>query len=879
MANPPDNNLPGNSDKPDDIKLNKPDDTDRQVNRGVGGKPANPDLTPDDPPPVPTSRTTTGTTTRVNTNSQSADVPPVPPANTTMPKVPDAANTAASGVAAAAGAVGTTAGAVGAAATGAADSAATTTRNLVKPGSHGSTPPVDTTNKLSNDDPTVPLDRSEFERPPSGKKPAKAKTSLTRSAAIPDASPKAKRTVSRNLERPVAQGRRNPDAPRRPEARPERGRRPDHRPERGHRRDPQYRERRPVQSRPRRRMAPPPGAKQGRYVAPAPGRRRPGYVIPPDRAAKTGAAIWPLLFGLLLLLGVLWYAITRYAPMLNADLVERSNESLDGAGFGDTATVDIDGRTAILSGNVATQSDSDSAEEAVANTSGVRAVDNQLVIGGDATASGDAEDRTTPSLAFATTDDSVTLSGTVSDQQYADRIESSAKELYGEANVSGSIDVDPNSTNPGWWPAVEELTPDLQNIENGSFDVQGDTLVLTGSTVDQTTKDDLGAKAEALLEGQLTVDNQITIAEPAPSLKRAFATLHNSADKVVLYGGMPEESAASLESALADAGKPVQNDINVSDEFEAPEWLEGLGSSFAAMQDIRNGKVNVTDTGALVITGIATSEEAKQLAEDNVVTLLGTGIDNRIVVRVPEPEAVAPFMEPFASIADNGSEVQLDGMLPADAAEALIAAYEQSGKTVNSNLTVDERVIAPEWTDAATQSLAALEGIENPRVNIASNNVLTISGLAETEADKERAANNAFDTFGNSVSLLNEITVKAIDINALFAQIDLAAIRFQTNSSELDADSIGILDQVADALRQAPNVQVAIEGHTDSTGNNDRNIVLSGERATRVQSFLIERGISGDRLSATGYGSSQPKASNDTAAGRAQNRRIEFVLN
>ena len=192
---------------------------------------------------------------------------------------------------------------------------------------------------------------------------------------------------------------------------------------------------------------------------------------------------------------------------------------------------------------------------------------------------------------------------------------------------------------------------------------------------------------------------------------------------------------------------------------------------------------------------------------------------------------------------------------------------------------MDERVIAPEWTDAATQSLAALEGIENPRVNIASNNVLTISGLAETEADKERAANNAFDTFGNSVSLLNEITVKAIDINALFAQIDLGAIRFQTNSSELDADSIGILDQVADALRQAPNVQVAIEGHTDSTGNNDRNIVLSGERATRVQSFLIERGISGDRLSATGYGSSQPKASNDTAAGRAQNRRIEFVLN
>jgi len=128
------------------------------------------------------------------------------------------------------------------------------------------------------------------------------------------------------------------------------------------------------------------------------------------------------------------------------------------------------------------------------------------------------------------------------------------------------------------------------------------------------------------------------------------------------------------------------------------------------------------------------------------------------------------------------------------------------------------------------------------------------------------------------VSLRNDITVKGPDISELIAQIDLAAIRFRTNSSELDADSISILNQVAAALQQVPSATIEVAGHTDSTGNNERNTVLSGERADRVRDFLINSGISGDRMTSTGYGSSQPIASNDTVTGRALNRRIELVL-
>jgi len=222
--------------------------------------------------------------------------------------------------------------------------------------------------------------------------------------------------------------------------------------------------------------------------------------------------------------------------------------------------------------------------------------------------------------------------------------------------------------------------------------------------------------------------------------------------------------------------------------------------------------------------------------------------------------------------------VTLSGLLSPSAADAISATLESTGRTVINNATADERVIEPEWTDALTNTLQSMNGIENPRVMIAASGLVTLSGLADNADVRREAANASFDAFGNSVSLRNDITVKGPSFNDLIASIDLAGIRFNTGSSQLDADSVGILQQVADALTQVPSATVAISGHTDSTGSAGRNLSLSGQRANRVRDFLIERGISGDRMTAEGFGSNQPIATNDTSAGRAANRRIEFAL-
>jgi outer membrane protein OmpA-like peptidoglycan-associated protein len=104
-------------------------------------------------------------------------------------------------------------------------------------------------------------------------------------------------------------------------------------------------------------------------------------------------------------------------------------------------------------------------------------------------------------------------------------------------------------------------------------------------------------------------------------------------------------------------------------------------------------------------------------------------------------------------------------------------------------------------------------------------------------------------------------------------------VRFATGSDKIRADSEPLLDQIAAALEGNPNIRkVRIEGHTDSVGGEEINRDLSERRARSVRSALVRRGIDEDRLEARGYGESNPIAPNKTAAGRAKNRRVEFVV-
>jgi OmpA-OmpF porin, OOP family len=104
-------------------------------------------------------------------------------------------------------------------------------------------------------------------------------------------------------------------------------------------------------------------------------------------------------------------------------------------------------------------------------------------------------------------------------------------------------------------------------------------------------------------------------------------------------------------------------------------------------------------------------------------------------------------------------------------------------------------------------------------------------------------------------------------------------IHFEFDKAVIRPISFRILDAVVDIMKQNPDIKkVRVEGHTDSKGSDAYNIKLSQRRSNAVREYLIAHGVEADRLVAVGYGESRPVADNNTAEGRARNRRVEFTI-
>lgn len=106
----------------------------------------------------------------------------------------------------------------------------------------------------------------------------------------------------------------------------------------------------------------------------------------------------------------------------------------------------------------------------------------------------------------------------------------------------------------------------------------------------------------------------------------------------------------------------------------------------------------------------------------------------------------------------------------------------------------------------------------------------------------------------------------------------IRGVTFPTGSARLTKQAQTVLNVVANRLQREPRM-VEISGHSSSTGKPAMNMKLSQARAESVKKFLVSEGVDGSKISARGYGSSQPVASNDTASGRRANQRIELKFN
>ena len=133
---------------------------------------------------------------------------------------------------------------------------------------------------------------------------------------------------------------------------------------------------------------------------------------------------------------------------------------------------------------------------------------------------------------------------------------------------------------------------------------------------------------------------------------------------------------------------------------------------------------------------------------------------------------------------------------------------------------------------------------------------------------------------GNTPYVSTTASTGGITVTFDDTRVELTGVTFKAGSAELEPNSLATLDAAIAGLKRNPKARIELQGHTSSEGDDEMNQRLSEARAYAVLQYMKDNGIDWGRLSASGYGSSQPRATNSTEEGRKKNRRIELrVLN
>ena len=379
--------------------------------------------------------------------------------------------------------------------------------------------------------------------------------------------------------------------------------------------------------------------------------------------------------------------------------------------------------------------------------------------------------------------------------------------------------------------AAVVAAPDLAPIDVDTTS-DGESITLVGTVPSQADADDIIAAAEST---GLEVDSTgLTVSGLDPSSEDSDSQISNYS---AVVGSLAAGSFTAANLSIGDDG-PVTGNIVAADENVAQDLQAAAGDGVDVTAPATLGSIDTTvtyDGDRIVLDGTVLTEEQSTALETAAADVVG--------------------------------------------AENVVNNLEVSG--------LDEAVAgSDDRVDALAASIGTFEGLTSADATM-NDTDLTVNGIA-ADADAQTAATSA-TAAGEDAGLRPGGTITLPDGPSLFEQIDLLQaeldalqqeirenVVFDTNSAELTPLATGTLDKVVDAMNRYPLPVVEVGGHTDDRGPDDLNLELSQARADSVSAY-VSQNVDPGRLSANGFGESQPIADNTTEDGQLQNRRVEFI--
>jgi len=303
----------------------------------------------------------------------------------------------------------------------------------------------------------------------------------------------------------------------------------------------------------------------------------------------------------------------------------------------------------------------------------------------------------------------------------------------------------------------------------------------------------------------------------------------------------PKSTALDEARGLYSSAQTNPQVVNLA-PVELQQAGETLKKADAALGKGVDAEVNQLAYVAKQQVAIAQETARRKAAEQSIANATAQRDQVRLAARTAEAEAARRQAEIAQKTADEQAAALAAASAQAQRDEALIAARLAEAETARQQAAAAQQ--------AADQQAVALDA-------------------ARAQAERDQAL------IAQQEQQLKELDAKKTERGMV---ITLGDVLFAVNKAQLSAGGVRNVQKLAAFLNQYPQRKVLIEGHTDSTGSRSINQPLSEQRADAVRSALAGMGISGDRIETRGYAETYPVASNNTAAGRQLNRRVEIIL-
>jgi outer membrane protein OmpA-like peptidoglycan-associated protein len=458
----------------------------------------------------------------------------------------------------------------------------------------------------------------------------------------------------------------------------------------------------------------------------------------------------------------------------------------------------------------------------------------------------------------------VTISGVMPNEASIKKLMSTAKTYFPGANINSNIEQGSGAPK-AWEKAILLSLAELSKLEEGEVSLQKQTVKITGLATSKVQAQAIRKTVRSAYPTGYKVTDKIKVKEPIIPIAFPFEFKANHTNGVITLSGVVESQKQKQE--ILDLIKSEYPDNQIVDQLAiargAPEnFLQSVLAGLKLLKSI---------------------DKAEILLINDQLTLQGQSTDETLVNSLDQKPVNLPENYTWVNGVkfDNSKKLAEEAARKAKEEAERLAAEKAEQERLAAEKAEQERLAAEKAKAEAEKKAKEEEEKKKAREKAEAEEKEAAKNITSKEELEKR---KSWLSREQTAKRLEEMHKESGAVNAKECQLLMNslvrgnAIRFSVNSSVINPNSYDILSKVHTVADRCTNTVIRVEGHTDKDGTDIYNLELSKRRAQSVVNHLVKLGIPSDRLDTKGFGEKKPVASNNTSAGKALNRRIEFVV-